>query len=283
MINTVNKHISTVSEMTNLNGLTTHQVDVTNLQYQADINFQPNKGSLWMHPPEKDGWILAHNAIRFELSSMRKALIKLGDTKLVLWQVNSIKEWWDGHNTHIHEHHTNEDKIFNPFIRTRVVYPDKLEADHIDIVQLMDEINVSIAALTTGSTTTQLLRLWERYEKMMLSHLYEEEMVGLPLLRAYFTPSEVAKCTNQFVKNGDPRALGAFVHCMGSKELVFEFMKSNGIPFFVWYIPGTGFKALRTIYRKKMVMHIDSILAGKVVSSLNKPRKSNACLTCILC
>merc|ERR550537_1349806 len=28
---------------------------------------------------------------------------------------------------HVHEHHSNEDKVFNPFIRTRINYPDKLE------------------------------------------------------------------------------------------------------------------------------------------------------------
>lgn len=223
-----------------------------------------------MHPPEKDGWILAHNAIRFELSSMRKALVKLGETKLVLWQVNSINKWWDGHKIHVHEHHSNEDNIFTPFLRTRVVYPEKLEADHVDLVQLMDDINASIAKLTLESTTTELLRLWERYEQMMLPHLHEEEMVGLPLARAYFTPSEVAECTNQFIKNGDPRARGAFVHCLGSKKAALEFMKSNGIPSFVWYIPWIGFRALRTTYRKKMVIHIDSLLAGKRVHKSRK-------------
>lgn len=257
-------------------GLATPKVDVTDLQYQADPQFAPDKEELWTHPPEKDGWVLAHNAIRFELASLRKALAKLGDAELRAWQVQCLKSWWDGHQTHVHEHHKNEDDIFNPFLRARVAYPDKLEADHVDLVQLMSEIDGSVAALTTGSTVTALRVLWDRYEAMMLPHLHEEEMIGLPLARAYFTPAEVAACTNQFVKNGDPRSLGAFVHCMGSKKAALAFMKANGIPSFVWHIPGAGFKSLRTVYRKKMVSHIDSLLAGKVVSSLHKPRKGKA-------
>ena len=36
------------------------------------------------------------------------------------------------------------------------------------------------------------------------------------------------------------------------------------------YIPNTGFKALRKHYRKTMVSHIDSLIGGKIVSSIHK-------------
>ena len=44
--------------------------------------------------------------------------------------------------------------------------------------------------------------------------------------------------TAQFLKNGDPVALGSFVHVMGHKKDAQQFMKENGIPPFVWYVPG---------------------------------------------
>ena len=106
---------------------------------------------------------------------------------------------------------------------------------------------------------------------------FEEEQVGLPLARAYFTPQEVEKVTSQFIKSGDPVSLGSFVHVMGHKSDAQRFMAENGIPSFVWHIPGKGFKSLRTLYRTKMQTHIDSLLAGEPVSARTKKAlKENA-------
>merc|ERR1711998_811888 len=115
------------------------------------------------------------------------------------------------------------------------------------------------------------------YESIMLPHLFEEEQIGLPLARAYFTPAEIEKVTSQFIKNGDPVALGSFVHVMGHKADAQRFMAENGIPSFVWHLPGKGFKSLRTLYRTKMQVHIHSLLAGEPVSARTKKHlKENA-------
>merc|ERR1711988_1813870 len=119
--------------------------------------------------------------------------------------------------------------------------------------------------------------LWLHYERLMLPHLFEEEQIGLPLARAYFTPAEIDKVTAQFLKKGDPVSLGSFVHVMGHKTDAKRFMSENGIPAFVWHIPGKGFKSLRTLYRTKMQSHIDSLLAGEPVSARTKKAlKENA-------
>ena len=39
---------------------------------------------------------------------------------------------------------------------------------------------------------------------------------------------------------------------------------------------GKGFKALRTLYRKRMQCHVDSLLAGRIVSSVHKVKKVHA-------
>ena len=72
--------------------------------------------------------------------------------------------------------------------------------------------------------------------------------------------------------------MGAVPHVMGSKAATLAFMKNHNIPSFVWHIPGKGFKALRTLYRKRMQSQVDSLVAGKLVTSLHTPRAAKAAL-----
>jgi len=262
-----------------MNGLDTQRVDATDPIFQRDPNFKPDKASLYKHPESHDGWVMAHNAVRFEIGEMKRVLTALCDRKTVLarWQVDAVQAWWSGHEKHVHEHHSNEDDLFNPVLRTRIVYPDKLEADHVELVAAMDAIAEAARSLQPGDTLDGLRKLWLHYESIILPHLHEEEQVGLPLARAYFTPAEIDKLVAKILKNSDPISLGSFVHVLGHKKDAKDFMRENGIPGFVWHIPGKGFKALRTLYRVKMQSHIDSLLAGEVVASRSKANaKENA-------
>jgi len=260
-----------------LSGLTTPLVDTQDPIYQADPNFKPDKAHLYKAPNSHDGWVHAHNAVRFEIGEMKRVLEAISSEPLVHWQLTSIKAWWAGHETHIHEHHSNEDDIMNPVLRERIIYPEKLEADHVELVAAMDAIAKCVGALAVGDTLDELKTLWAKYEAIVLPHLYEEEQVALPLARAYFTPAEIDKVVGKILKRSDPVSLGSFVHVMGHKKETKEFMSENGIPGFVWHIPGSGFKALRTLYRNKMQSHIDSLLAGEPVASKTKRQlKENA-------
>ena len=260
-----------------IDGFNTPRVDTSDLRYQRDPAFKPDKAALWDAPESHDGWVHSHNAVRFEIGEMKRVLEALEHTTLATWQVESVQAWWSGHETHIHEHHSNEDDIFNPMLRERIVYPEKLEADHVQLVAAMDAIAAHVRELKPGSTLTGLRPLWAHYEAIMLPHLHEEEQVGLPLARAYFTPAEIDKATQQILKRSDPVSLGSFVHVLGHKADTKQFMRENGIPGFVWHIPGSGFKALRTLYRKRMQSHIDSLLAGEQVTSVTKKQfKENA-------
>jgi len=266
-----------VSEVPLIDGFRTPRVDTQNPVYQADPAFKPDKSHLWKTDESHDGWVHAHNAIRFEIGELKRALEALVSTSLADWQVTAVQSWWAGHETHVHEHHSNEDDVLNPVLRTRIAYPEKLEADHIDLVAAMESISACVKALQPGDSLANLRTLWLHYESIMLPHLHEEEQVGLPLVRAYFTPDEIEKVVASFMKNGDPVSLGSFVHVMGHKKDAQQFMKENGIPPFVWYVPGKGFKALRTLYRTKQQVHIDSLLAGEPVKSTTKKlAKENA-------
>jgi len=260
-----------------IDGFRTVRVDTSDLRFQADAKFLPDKAALWKTDESHDGWVHAHNAIRYEIGELKRVLTALETTALAPWQVSAVQTWWANHETHVHEHHSNEDDVFNPFVRTRVIYPEKLEADHVELVAAMDAIAAHVRSLAAGSTLSGLLRLWATYEALMLPHLYEEEQVGLPLVRAYFTPKEVEKVVASFMQKGDPVSIGSFVHVLGHKRDAKAFMRENAIPPFVWHVPGKGFKALRTLYRTNQQAHIDSLLAGEPVRSKTKrDTKENA-------
>lgn len=260
-----------------IDGFKTVRVDTSDLRFQADPTYLPDKAALWKTDESQDGWVHAHNSIRYEIGELKRVLTALETTTLAEWQVSAVQTWWANHETHVHEHHSNEDDIFNPFVRTRVVYPEKLEADHVELVASMDAIAAHVRSLAAGSTLSGLVPLWAAYEQLMLPHLYEEEQVGLPLVRAYFTPKEVERVVASFMQKGDPVSIGSFVHVLGHKKDAKAFMRQNSIPPFVWHVPGKGFKALRTLYRQKQQVHIDSLLAGEPVRSKTKrDTKENA-------
>merc|ERR1719453_2975838 len=263
-----------------IDGYRTPRVSTQDPIYQASAEFKPDKEHLWKFPASHDGWVHAHNAVRFEIGEMKRVCEALGSSTLAEWQVAAVKAWWAGHEKHVHEHHSNEDDIFNPVIRTRVAYPEKLEADHVQLVAAMDSIAEHVCHMQAGDSLAGLQPLWAAYEAFMLPHLFEEEQVGLPLARAYFTPAEIEKVVGQILAKGDPVSLGSFVHVMGHKKDAQQFMRENGIPSFVWHLPGKGFKAMRTLYREKMQSHIDSLLAGQPVSARTKRHsKENAAKT----
>lgn len=250
-----------------LDGLKTHRVDTSDLSLQADKNFPPDKESTWKHPAEKDGWVRAHDSIRGELDKMLKVLRHLGDRELKPWEATAIKEWWAGHQEHIHGHHSNEDDLLNPFLRTRIVYPEKLEHDHSFLVQCMTDIDAIVKDITNAAA---LLPKWKEYRNFMYPHLHEEEQVGLPLVRAYFTPQEFAPTLQAILKKASPIELGSFFHHIGGKKDIMEFMKQEGIPFFVWYLE---FKGMRALYREKMESKIEALLAGVEASSATSKRR----------
>lgn len=256
-----------------LSGLTTPKADTQDLAYQADPAFLPDKEATWAFPMEEDGWVKAHNSIREEIALFKRALEAIGDKQLLKWQVNAIKEYWRGHEIHIHGHHSNEDDIFNPFLRTRIAYPDKLEADHVTLVELMRRLRTIVSGLVPGNNPTTLRHTWSEYEAMMLPHLHEEEQVGIPLMRAYFTHKEVGALVEKILKGADPIELGAFFHFLGGKREVQAFMKQEGIPAFVWYLK---FKGLRTHYRKVMISHADSLIQGRPVTSVHRSKAAKA-------
>eukprot|EP01079_Euglenida_sp_SAG-EU17-18_P001632 gene1632-2858_t len=154
-------------------------------------------------------------------------------------------------------------------------------------------------------TVEPLLEAWHEYSDALLPHLREEEAVGIPLMRAYFTQDEINKLVGEILgsKTAPREEMGAFIHHLGhdrfeprplpvpcSLTAAFgrfrnEFMpqqsspvlptaqlrmhqfpmhslffRSQGIPFFVWWVG--GFKAKAEYYATEVVSQLEALKSG---------------------
>lgn len=239
------------------------KVDVSDLKYQVSKDFAPDKESTWSFPPERDGWLLAHNSVRGEVVDL-----KAGITKMISvapkgcpeWAVKALKVAWSAHYEHIHAHHHNEDDIFFPALSERFKMDAKLSSAHETISYLMEEISSMVEKLSPGDTLTALLSRVEEYEKELLPHLTEEEEGGVLLMRAYFTPEEIAPLIQKVLANGPMVEMGSFIYYMTPEKFRNEFMKEQGIPFFVWYI---DFKGRLNTFMDEFARPVEQLKEGK--------------------
>ena len=107
---------------------TVSKIQPTDPIYQVTDQYKPDKENEWTYPPERDGWVLAHNSLRGEMRLMREALLamKARDKLLTAWELKALTIAAEGHLEHIHCHHRNEDEILAPECRTRFKYPEKV-------------------------------------------------------------------------------------------------------------------------------------------------------------
>ena len=178
------------------------------------------------------------------------------------WEVASIQRWWKSHYKHIHSHHQNEDERLNPYLRERIVYPEKLEVDHVILTSHLDTIDGLVDNLSvSGTSLKKLYSAWYSYQSMMKPHLLEEEYFGIPLMRAYFKPKEIGKIVADIMgsKYAPKEEMGAFIYFLGEKKFREEFMKQEGIPFFVWW---TDFKEKFDYYKTDVNIHMEALKAG---------------------
>ena len=184
------------------------------------------------------------------------------------WEVASIQRWWKSHLNHIHSHHQNEDEKMIPYLRERILYPEKLEADHIILTSHLDTIAGLVDNLSvSGTSPKKLYSAWNSYQSMMKPHLLEEEHFGIPLMRAYFKPKEIGKIVGDIMgsKYAPKEEMGAFIYFLGEQKFREEFMKQEGIPFFVWW---TDFKEKFNYYQTDVNVHIEALENGVATSSL---------------
>lgn len=86
----------------------------------------------WSYPGERDGWVMAHNAVRLGMTEFLTGIEVLVARNVPLspFQVTTVKSYWRLLEEEIHEHHDNEEKLFFPFVASKITLPPKMSADH---------------------------------------------------------------------------------------------------------------------------------------------------------
>jgi len=250
----------------------TSLINTSDPKWQASPKFKPDKDDKWPYPPEKDGWVLAHNMIRNDITNFIQAVSSINDrysssTSLPSWSIVSIQKFWSHHYSVVTSHHYHEDEIVTPFMKKRVILPDKLEADHEIVIEKSNQISNYINQLTTDSNMSrveELLHALRSYKEIMFPHLLEEEMISLPLLRSYFTPKEMRRAMLKILIHAmtNKNESGALIHSMGIEYFRSTFMKQEGIPSFMWHLK---FKSDYNYFIRNMQSHIDALNKGEPI------------------
>jgi hypothetical protein len=88
----------------------------------------------------------------------------------------------------------------------------------------------------------------------------EEEATALLLLRAYFKPEDLKPVIEYIVANGPKIEMGSCIYFMGVDKFYNEFMKQEGIPFFVYYV---DFQFRLREFKERVAKHIDALKSGE--------------------
>eukprot|EP00526_Cylindrotheca_closterium_P017553 CAMPEP_0113634670 /NCGR_PEP_ID=MMETSP0017_2-20120614/18060_1 /TAXON_ID=2856 /ORGANISM="Cylindrotheca closterium" /LENGTH=314 /DNA_ID=CAMNT_0000545393 /DNA_START=18 /DNA_END=962 /DNA_ORIENTATION=- /assembly_acc=CAM_ASM_000147 len=299
--------------------------NVLDTKYQKSPDFPPDKSDLWPFAVEHDGWMLAHNSIRKEIEDMIEALeaSKKRGGALQEWEVacvttawkthylhihshhsnedalitpyyGALQEWevacvttaWKTHYLHIHSHHSNEDDMLTPYLETRINYPDKLTADHKELVAKLDRIDAIVESLgqkeeegNLSGLTEEMLSELREYQGLMLPHLKEEEDEGLALSRAYFEPHEIGEITQKIIAGSPKIEMGSFIVCQGIDEFRNGFMKRHQIPAVAW---DAQFKDCATVFDKDFTKPVEALKTGIQIEQEEKDAGSTTIQTTLV-
>ena len=232
-------------------------------EYQKDPAFPPDKTSLWAdRKKEDDHWVISHNSLRGELDELTTCLTALGDTKpLEAWQLTALKHVWMYHYEHIQKHHESEEVVLQPFVGTRVKYPESISNGHKELelkLNILHNLVTQELPEKAEGGIQPLADLFAPYKMFLEEHLKEEEEVALPLIRAFFTPDEF-KETGKAMGQAGGHA-GSFVYYVGADKFKNETMAKLGIPFFVWYV---AFKGALKEYEESVIKNVTALQEGK--------------------
>lgn len=213
---------------------------------------------------------MAHNVLRGAMEQFQDCLDAVkkqsseDENTLQSWQVKCIQEVFAFQYDFIEEHHTFEDNVLAPEFCKRFKYPDKLVDDHDGIIKQLNKVNELVKNLQPGVDTVtaidEVLAEFDKYDKAIRPHLLEEETIGLPLSRAYFDQKAITKIMKKGHSKSPPNAVavGCFVYFNGVGT-IRDFMKQEGIPFFVWYLVWQpGYKK----YRRTILEKVEALKDG---------------------
>lgn len=194
-------------------------------------------------PVEKDGWMLAHNALRADLADLNKAIPQLLSYEQAgkgeMWMYENVAGWWHFFYENLESHHHNEEHVFFPPTVGRFEIPERFTSDHKTLMANLAAVDDDIKKLAKTAGSAERIPLLEKLRAdltqfcdHLLPHLVEEEQVLLPLYRQHFTVQEISALIQPMVRKMAWHEMPHFLRSM-TREDQLAFMAQENIPSFV--------------------------------------------------
>ncbi|GLI61479.1 hypothetical protein VaNZ11_003876 [Volvox africanus] len=159
----------------------------------------------WPYPAALDGWKLAHDAIRYDMDAIMAAL-ETSNSSVVTrrrplpdWQVQLLKSLMRSFYHHVHRQIRHKRCTLFPWLATRVILPPKImDYDEPTLMALLDRVRALCENLNPGASASVKMAVGELHAAFMVlrtlmrQQMEREEVLGLPLLRKFFTAREAA-------------------------------------------------------------------------------------------
>lgn len=158
---------------------------------------------------------------------------RLSSTHEVLqWEKQALTKLWTLFEEWVHEHHENEEKIFFPWIATRVELPERLTSDHLTLMDMLRECG----KLVKEQRYMDFLSAFKELKTEMELHFAEEEKAIMTQMRDNFTRAEEKVVEAEIAKNLKIVDIGHLLRPLDRKEQI-RWMKSVAeIPTIAIYI-----------------------------------------------
>jgi len=165
----------------------------------ADV---PVQDFQWYHK----SLLIPHEPIRHELATLRKLCSDWDTTTFTKSKFNTFFKWY---NTYIyklvHHHHDTEEKVFFPWLESRMDIPKRYTEDHETLISRLDDIRDLQAKYANSNDMGQFLEELKRQsvelEESMIEHLNAEEEMVIPALRDHFTEKEHDATVDRIMKS----------------------------------------------------------------------------------
>ncbi|GIL74128.1 hypothetical protein Vretimale_4917 [Volvox reticuliferus] len=159
----------------------------------------------WPYPAALDGWKLGHDAIRYDMDAIMDALETCKSTvvtrnkPLPEWQVQLLKSLMRSFYYHVHRQLRHKRRVLFPWLATRVNLPAKMmDYDEPTLLALTDRVRDLCENLNPGGSASVKMAVRELHAAFLVlrtllrQQMEREEVLGLPLMRKFFTAREAA-------------------------------------------------------------------------------------------
>eukprot|EP00307_Rebecca_sp_RCC1486_P001016 CAMPEP_0119406552 /NCGR_PEP_ID=MMETSP1335-20130426/836_1 /TAXON_ID=259385 /ORGANISM="Chrysoculter rhomboideus, Strain RCC1486" /LENGTH=306 /DNA_ID=CAMNT_0007430633 /DNA_START=26 /DNA_END=946 /DNA_ORIENTATION=+ len=197
-------------------------------------------------------WILAHKAIAHDLEDTSEALERMAnEVELESWEIDLMKLWWSRCAENIVLHHSQEEEILFPYLRSKMDIPSHVSEEHEALLALMPRVAKAFEGLGDSTVPEDCLRLIDQLEECMVPHMRGEEIAILPVMMKHFKPREILRIEREMVKGLSPLDLPHFYRPFGrDMETKREhFQRSKGKPGFVFdFFASKAFEEYDDVY-----------------------------------